>query len=138
MFRASAAVLLASTSLITSPAFANEADAGSEAKAAELQDPIVVVGQREEYGVKSTSTATKTDTDIKDIPQALTVISEAQIEDQQLRSIADVLYFVPGATPGTGESNRDQITLRGNNTTADFLRRRHPRRRPVLPRLLQR
>ena len=28
--------------------------------------------------------------------------------------------FVPGATPGTGEGNRDQITLRGNNTTADF------------------
>ena len=37
-----------------------------------------------------------------------------------VRSIADLLYFVPGATPGTGESNRDQITLRGNSTTADF------------------
>ena len=72
------------------------------------------------YGVKSTTTATKTNTDIKDIPQALTVISENQIEDQQLRSIADVLTFVPGATPGTGEANRDQFTLRGNNTTADF------------------
>ena len=69
---------------------------------------------------RSTSTATKTNTDIKDIPQALTVISESQIEDQALRSIADVLTFVPGATPGTGEGNRDQITLRGNNTTADF------------------
>jgi catecholate siderophore receptor len=123
MSRASAAVLLVST-ILASPAFASEVDAGAAdvgaAEAAESQDPIVVVGQREEYGVKSTSTATKTDTDIKDIPQALTVISESQIEDQQLRSIADVLYFVPGATPGTGESNRDQITLRGNNTTADF------------------
>jgi len=121
MFRASVAVLLVSTCLVTAPAFAAETDAGTAgAEAADSSDPIVVVGQREEYGVKSTSTATKTDTDIKDIPQALTVISEAQIEDQQLRSIADVLYFVPGATPGTGESNRDQITLRGNNTTADF------------------
>ena len=120
MFRASAAVLLASTVLAV-PASASEAETGSgSAEIAELQDPIVVVGQRDEYGVKSTSTATKTNTDIKDIPQALTVISESQIEDQQLRSIADVLYFVPGATPGTGESNRDQITLRGNNTTADF------------------
>ena len=118
MFRASAVVLLAST-VLASPVFANEADV-SATETTELQDPIVVVGQREEYGVKSTSTATKTNTDVKDIPQALTVISEAQIEDQQLRSIADVLYFVPGATPGTGESNRDQITLRGNNTTADF------------------
>ena len=86
----------------------------------EAGETIVVTGQREEYGVRSTSTATKTDTDIKDIPQAMTVISESQIEDQELRSIADVLMFVPGATPGTGEGNRDQITLRGNNTTADF------------------
>nr|WP_205480135.1 TonB-dependent siderophore receptor [Sphingomonas arenae] len=85
-------------------------------------DPIVVTGQREEYGVKSTSTATRTETQIKDIPQALTVISESQIEDQQLRSVADLLLFVPGATPGTGEANRDQLTLRGNNTTADFFR----------------
>ena len=121
MFRASAAAALFASTVLAAPALANEADAGGAgAEAAEVQDPIVVVGQRDEYGVKSTSTATKTNTDIKDIPQALTVISESQIEDQQLRSIADVLYFVPGATPGTGESNRDQITLRGNSTTADF------------------
>ena len=120
MYRSSAVVLLAS-SLLATPVLAGEAgmDAGSAAEA-EMDEPIVVVGQREEYGAKSTRTATKTDTDIKDIPQALTVISESQIEDQQLRSVADLLYFVPGATPGTGESNRDQITLRGNNTTADF------------------
>jgi catecholate siderophore receptor len=90
------------------------------AEFAEASDVIVVTGQREEYGVRSTLSATRTPTDIKDIPQALTVISERQIEDQGLRSIADVLTFVPGATPGTGEGNRDQITLRGNNTTADF------------------
>ena len=81
---------------------------------------IVVTGQRLEYGVRSTRTATKTDTDLRNIPQALTVISEAQIEDQSLRSVADLLMFVPGATPGTGEGNRDQMTLRGNNSTADF------------------
>jgi catecholate siderophore receptor len=120
MVRASAAALLVTTAVFAPPALALEAETAVSADAADQSDPIVVVGQREEYGVKSTSTATKTNTDIKDIPQALTVISESQVEDQQLRSIADVLYFVPGATPGTGESNRDQITLRGNNTTADF------------------
>ena len=119
MFRALLGVLLATTSLGSSPAIASEAELAA-VDMAESADPIVVVGQREEYGVRSTSTATKTNTDIKDVPQALTVISESQVEDQQLRSIADVMYFVPGATPGTGESNRDQITLRGNNTTADF------------------
>ncbi|MEA1015090.1 TonB-dependent siderophore receptor [Sphingosinicella sp. LY1275] len=85
-----------------------------------MVDQIVVTGQRLQYGVEQTRTATKTDTDIKDIPQSLSVVTEAQIEDQALRSIADILTYVPGAMAGTGESNRDQITLRGNNTTADF------------------
>ena len=114
--------LLAALLASAAPAFANDTvtAAGAADAAAEAQEPIVVTGQRPEYGVRSTSTATRTNTDVKDIPQALSVISEQQIEDQQLRSIAELLYFVPGATPGTGESNRDQITLRGNNTTADF------------------
>lgn len=124
-----ARALFGATSLLvlSSPAVAAEIEAATSAaslESAELAsaDPIVVTGQREEYGVKSTSTATKTETDIKNIPQALTVISESQIEDQQLRSVGDLLLFVPGATPGTGEANRDQLTLRGNNTTADFFR----------------
>ena len=93
-------------------------EAGAEAQ--DDQQTIVVTGQRGEYGIKSTSTATRTDTLLRNVPQAMSVVSEAQIEDQSLRSIADLLLFVPGATPGTGESNRDQLTLRGNNTTADF------------------
>jgi len=104
------------------PAFARDADAAPSVDGVELASAqvIIVTGQREEYGVRTTSTATKTNTEVKDIPQALTVISESQIEDQQLRSIADLLYFVPGATPGTGEANRDQFTLRGNTTSADL------------------
>ena len=119
MFRALGVSLLATT-MFAAPALAADVMADAAAESNAEGQTIVVTGQREEYGVKSTNTATRTNTDIKDIPQALTVISESQIEDQQLRSIADVLYFVPGATPGTGESNRDQITLRGNSTTADF------------------
>ena len=101
-------------------ALASAADVAAEDEAAAASQAIVVTGQREEYGARSTRSATRTDTPIRDVPQALTVISESQIEDQALRSIADVLTYVPGATPGTGEANRDQISLRGNNTTADF------------------
>jgi catecholate siderophore receptor len=117
LYLPSFAVVLACTA---APVFAADtADAGNGADPT-AQTEIVVTGQRSEYGVKSTSTATKTKTDLRNIPQALTVISESQIEDQAIRSVAELLTFVPGATPGTGESNRDQITLRGNNTTADF------------------
>ncbi|HEV2079479.1 MAG TPA: TonB-dependent siderophore receptor [Allosphingosinicella sp.] len=128
MFVRSVSIAALSLALV-SPAFASEVKSDSEAAKAEgaeaaaadeVEQSIVVTGQRLEYGVKATRTATRTATDLRNIPQSLSVISERQIEDQALRSIADVLTYVPGATPGTGEGNRDQITLRGNNTTADF------------------
>jgi catecholate siderophore receptor len=115
-----AAALLAG---VSSPALAGEAADSADAAetAANGAEPaIVVTGQRSEYGAQFTSTATKTNTDIRNIPQALTVISEKQIEDQAIRSVAELLTFVPGASPATGESNRDTFTLRGNSSTADF------------------
>lgn len=114
--------LLAALLASAAPAYAGDTEVAAAAvdSVAEVQEPIIVTGQRPEYGVRATSTATRTNTDVKNIPQALSVVSEQQIEDQQLRSIAELLFFVPGATPGTGEGNRDQFTLRGNNTTADF------------------
>ena len=108
--------VLALLPVLTAPAVAAEAEAAADA----AEPTIVVTGQRTEYGAEETCTATRTCTDVKDVPQSMSVVSESQIEDQAFRSVADVLAYVPGATPGTGESNRDQITLRGNNTTADF------------------
>jgi catecholate siderophore receptor len=102
------------------PAFA--ADSGSSASALGAADslPIIVTGTRTEYGVRKTTTATKTNTDVKEIPQALTVVSSGQIADQQLRSVGDMLLFVPGASYNAGEGNRDTLVLRGNSSTADF------------------
>ncbi|MFL6728621.1 MAG: TonB-dependent receptor plug domain-containing protein, partial [Sphingomicrobium sp.] len=112
-----AAALLCSAA----PVFAADTAAdGSAAGDRADQREIVVTGQRMEYGVRSTSTATKTNTDIRNIPQALTVVSSGQIADQQLRSISDLLLFVPGASYNSGEGNRDTLVLRGNSSTADF------------------
>jgi catecholate siderophore receptor len=88
--------------------------------AADDAAPIVVTGEHVSYGAKVTTTATKTPTDVRNVPQALTTVSAAQIEDQQLRSVGDLLLFVPGASYGSGEGNRDQVVLRGNSSTADF------------------
>ena len=61
-------------------------DLAATAEAGEDAPPeVIVTGQRTEYGVRSTVTGTKTNTDVKNIPQAMTVISESQIEDQDLR-----------------------------------------------------
>ena len=111
-----AAILICAAAPAAAEVDATAASAGD----ADSGEPIVVTGEHVSHGAKSTSTATKTPTDIRNVPQALTIISSAQIEDQQLRSVADLLNFVPGASYGSGEGNRDQIVLRGNSSTADF------------------
>ncbi len=100
---------------LVATAAAVSADAGGDS-----QETVVVKGERERYGARRISSATKTDTPLRNVPQAVSIISESQIEDQQLRSVGEALYFVPGASVGTGEGNRDQIVLRGNSSTADF------------------
>jgi catecholate siderophore receptor len=100
--------------------FAGSALAATDDPAEEATDPIVVTGTRQTYTVEQTSTATRTPTDLNDIPQAISVVTERQIQDQSLQSIADLLRYVPGAVTSTGEGHRDQIILRGNSSTADF------------------
>src|SRR3954452_17801121 len=83
-------------------------------------EPIVVTGARDSYTIGETSSATRTPTDLKDVPQAISIVTEEQIDDQALRSVGDLLRYVPGAVVSQGEGHRDQIILRGNSSTADF------------------
>ncbi len=82
--------------------------------------PIIVTGTRDGYGADRTSSATRTDTPLQDVPQSVSIVTQDQIDDQAMRSIGDVVRYLPGVTIGQGEGHRDQITLRGNNSTADF------------------
>ena len=81
---------------------------------------IIVTGETRGYVALNSVTATKTDTALVDVPQSINVITRQQLDDQAAYSLSDVLRYVPGVTVGQGEGNRDQITLRGQNTTADF------------------
>ena len=99
--------------VLTTPALAEEfADVD--------QEPITVIGQRPSYSENDISTATKTHTPLRDVPQSVTVITDDLIEDQAMRSMADVVRYVPGVSMGQGEGHRDAPTLRGNSSTADF------------------
>ncbi len=89
--------------------------------------PVLVQGEAERadgpvqgYRATRSATFTKTDTPLKEVPASITVVPESLIEDQAMRGMSDVLRYVPGATAAQGEGNRDQIVIRGNNTTADF------------------
>ncbi len=82
--------------------------------------PIVVEGKASGYSASVISSATKTATALRDVPQAVTVISRKQIADQGMQGMADAVRYIPGVTMGQGEGNRDQPTIRGNGTTAAF------------------
>jgi catecholate siderophore receptor len=124
MFSVSAAALAASLLIAEQPPILASLDApAAPAEDEAAQDPrgsVIVTGTRDRYGAEETRTGTRTDTALQDIPQAISVVSERQIEDMNLRSIGDVLRYVPGATIAQGEGHRDQIVLRGNNSTSDF------------------
>ena len=64
--------------------------------------------------------ATKTPTPLRDVPQAVSVVTRELIADQRMASMADVVRFMPGVTMAQGEGNRDTPILRGNASTADF------------------
>lgn len=81
---------------------------------------VVVTGERLDYGSAATARSTKTDTPLIDVPQTIQVVTREQLNDQAQHSLGEVLRYVPGASVGQGEGNRDQVTLRGQNTSADF------------------
>ena len=72
------------------------------------------------YNAMPVVSATRTLTPLRDVPQSVTVVTRDSIKELSMQSIADVVRYVPGVTAVQGESNRDQIVIRGNNSTADF------------------
>jgi len=73
------------------------------------------------YQAKRSSTATKTDTPLIDVPQSVSVVTQAQISDQSVQSMSDAVRYVPGVTASQGEGNRDALNFRGSGvTTGDF------------------
>ncbi|AMY09100.1 Virulence-associated outer membrane protein Vir-90 [Luteitalea pratensis] len=80
----------------------------------------VSVGAIAGYSVPAVSSATRTNTPLRDVPQAVSVVSRALIDDQRMSSMADVTRYMPGVGIAQGEGNRDTPILRGNSTTSDF------------------
>jgi catecholate siderophore receptor len=77
-------------------------------------------GNVDGYKTGSTHSSTRTDTPLLDVPQSISVVTQDQIRDQNISSMEEAVRYVPGVNIQQGEGNRDQITIRGNVTTADF------------------
>src|SRR3954463_12849184 len=68
----------------------------------------------------STSTATKTNTRLVNIPQSITVLTKDYIRDQSFQSLTEATRYVPGVAIHQGEGNRDELVIRGVDSSANF------------------
>jgi catecholate siderophore receptor len=107
------ALMLASISL--SPAWAQTGAAPEQT----LQ--VVTVTGASDTGYRPTfsTSATKIDAPLRDIPQTVNVVPEQLLHDQGARSLQDALKNVPGIGMSTGDGQRDQVTIRGFSAISD-------------------
>ncbi|MDE2407767.1 MAG: TonB-dependent siderophore receptor [Xanthomonadaceae bacterium] len=107
---------------LCTPAFAADPPDDSKRDPAKDVDAVIVVGQRylPDYNVRSTRGATKTDTPLLNVPQAMTVITDKLVADQGLSTLSETFRYMPGVGTSQGEGNRDQPVMRGISSTGDF------------------
>ncbi|RDV26846.1 TonB-dependent siderophore receptor [Alteromonas aestuariivivens] len=104
--------------ILSSAALAEGNTASTQKQYDEQQTERITV--RGAYFGQQAADSVKTPTLLIDVPQFVSVVSAEQIQQQALQSVADVVQYTPGVTIGLGEDHRDQMTIRGQNTTADF------------------
>jgi catecholate siderophore receptor len=68
----------------------------------------------------STSVATKVNTPLVNIPQSVNVATKEYIKDQGFQSVTDITRYVPGVDVHQGEGNRDELVIRGVDSSANF------------------
>ncbi|RPH57665.1 MAG: TonB-dependent siderophore receptor, partial [Acidobacteria bacterium] len=83
-----------------------------------VSETVTVVGSR--LIVPRMTSATKTDTPLRDVPQSVSIVTKELIAEQRMQSMADVVRYMPGVGMAQGEGNRDTPILRGNASTSDF------------------
>jgi catecholate siderophore receptor len=82
-----------------------------------------VPGQKEnDYKTESSTTATKTDTPLRDVPQSVSVVTESLAKSQNAFNLRDALKNVSGLTISAAEGGRtgDSINVRGFAANSDF------------------
>lgn len=82
---------------------------------------VTVTGESDQgYAAKRSTTATKTDTLLRDTPQSISVITSDDMRDRAVQSVAEAARYVPGVWFAQGEGNRETPIFRGISTTGDF------------------
>ena len=89
----------------------NAIDLGTLVLESESDETLVQNG----YVAQSGRQATRVDTAIRDIPQAISTVGQDQIEDQKPRTLLDALSYTSGTNVNTFgfDSRYDAVYLRG-------------------------
>ncbi|MBE9171412.1 TonB-dependent siderophore receptor [Pleurocapsales cyanobacterium LEGE 06147] len=74
---------------------------------------IVTAEGEEDYFVPDASTATRTDTQLLNVPQSIQVVPQEVLEDQQVTSLDEALRNVSGVVGGTTEGTSFRFAIRG-------------------------
>ncbi len=76
---------------------------------------LVVTGQQDGYSVPNATTATRTDTPLRDIPQSIQVVPRQVLEDRQVIRVTEALNNVSGVQRGnaTGGGIGETFNIRG-------------------------
>lgn len=111
---------MAAPAAATSAAMSDTPDAAPDDAPPELDSVEVTGFPAKGYRAQRSSTATKTDTPLRNIPQAISVVTRDEIRDLAVQSMAEASRYVPGVSFAQGEGNRDTAVIRGSSSTADF------------------
>ncbi|MEH2278516.1 MAG: TonB-dependent siderophore receptor [Nostoc sp.] len=96
-----------------------------ESPAAQQDEPIelVVTGEADSYRVQEATTATRTDTPLRDIPQSIQVVPQQLLEDRNVRNPIEALETVSGVVTGDfyqGVTSAPSFIIRGFNQQGNF------------------
>jgi len=68
----------------------------------------------------STSVATKVNTPLVNLPLSISVVTREFISDMSFQNLTDITRYVPGVDIHQGEGNRDELIIRGVDSSANF------------------
>lgn len=113
--------LLSLGTAISSLAYADEKQSAIELEQLEVTAPRISDQATQGYQTKKSRTATKTETDLIDVPQSITVITPELMKDMSIQSMSEAVQYIPGVQFSQGEGNRDAVNFRGAGVvTGDF------------------
>ena len=97
---------------------AAEAETLTEVNVTSKADASQASEKTKSYTVKSTGTATRLDTSLKETPQSISVITRQQLDDFRILSVNDALSYATGIKVEQFETDRTEYTARGLNITS--------------------